>query len=230
MPVKSAAWTLPLLLPCKPGGSFSITQRSPPSVVPSKTFWPAPVSSPIAWQTDLVGHAIPLISVTPVGSISPVHRFPPSVVRSATAASPPATQIEVDGQARASTLPSPQNQAASFQEPAPVPAGAARALGWENSPSVPTNAKVASVSGAERRTRRRRRGARWAAPVAVCWILGAVRCQGTLIPPKLSVRHQGSNQNLRIRTRPRAATILLRLRRELSQPAQSGSVTGVRTD
>ena len=219
MPVKSAAWTLPLLLPCKPGGSFSITQRTPPSVVPSKTFWPAPVSSPIAWQTDLVGHAIPLISVTPAGSISPVQRFPPSVVRSATAASPPATQIEVEGQARASTLPIPQNQAASFQDPAPVPAGAAEAPDWENSPSVPTNAKVASVSGAERRTRRRWRGALWAAPVAVCWLLGAVRCQGTLIPPKVVGAPPGLKPEPAIRTRPRAVEIILRVRREPRWPA-----------
>ena len=131
MPVKSAAWTLPLLLPCKPQEDPS----RPPSArrrpwCPANRSGPPDISSPIAWQTDLVGHAIPLISATPAGD-SPVQRFPPSVVRSATGrASPPATQIEVDGQARASTLSSPRTRPFPSKSPPPVPHGGREGTGW----------------------------------------------------------------------------------------------------
>jgi len=54
-----------------------------------------------------------VISVTPEGSISPTQVLPPLVVRRATAPCPPAMHIELEGQATASTLLMPQNQATS---------------------------------------------------------------------------------------------------------------------
>jgi hypothetical protein len=96
----------------RPGGTVWDRQLAPPSVerkistaeaAEEDTAWPLGAPA-MASHIDFVGQEMPVNVVTPEGSISPTRFDPPSVVRRATAPAPPATQIEVDGQARALTL------------------------------------------------------------------------------------------------------------------------------
>jgi hypothetical protein len=123
--------TLPVVVPPVPAGSFWLTQLTPPSGGGQRAAVAPDVaeSSPIASQTDFDGQTTPVSEVTSEGSVSPTQLLPPSVERRATAPCPPATHVEVVGQATVSTLLMSQNQATSVQAPTAAPVGEARALG-----------------------------------------------------------------------------------------------------
>jgi hypothetical protein len=139
---------LPVVVPPIPAGSFWLTQLTPPLVVPRRAAVAPDVAefSPIASQTDFEGQTIPVSDVTPEGSVSPTQLLPPSVERRATAPCPPATHIEVVGQATVSTLLMPQNQPTSVQAPAAAPFGEARALGCETRPITAIHARAATAT------------------------------------------------------------------------------------